>query len=173
MASRYDDKNKTLNQDGLVQTYRGENLFILSELLLVYLDMGYEVRNIKMAVQYLGENALAPFINKVVAMRIQATDEGDETKANTCKILGNSSYGKLLQNPEKHKASKLVPDHQIYRYMRKPSLTSQRELELETGNLHTYICIYTYIYTCIYTYIYIHVYIRIYIYMYIYVYINI
>jgi len=135
MASRYEEENKKLNKDGLLQTYRGENLFVLSELLLCYMDMGYEVRNIKMAVQYLGENALAPFINKVVSMRIEATDEGDETKANTCKIMGNSSYGKLLQNPERYKAAKLVPDHQVYRYLRKPSLTSHRELELETGNI--------------------------------------
>ena len=133
MESRYEQENKTLDQDGLVQTYRGENLFVLSDLILFYLDLGYEVRNIRLAVQYLGEHSLAPFINKVVNMRIQATDEGDETKANTAKIFGNSSYGKLLQNPEKHKTAKLVPDHQIYRYVRKPSLNSHRDLELETG----------------------------------------
>lgn len=67
-------------------------------------------------------------------MRIEATDQGDETKANTAKIMGNSSYGKLLQNPERYKRVVLVEDDEVYRYMYKNTLESHHRLETETGN---------------------------------------
>jgi len=67
-------------------------------------------------------------------MRIKATDEGDETKANTAKIMGNSSYGKLLQNPIKHKNVKLVSNAKIAKYMKKGRKVSQKLLETEEGN---------------------------------------
>ena len=134
MAGRYYEEGKTLDQQGLIQTYRGEDLFVLSELLVFYLNLGYEVKNIRMATQYLGENCMAPFINKVVDMRIQATDEGDETKANTAKVMGNSSYGKLLQNPEKYKRCVLVEDEKMFSYLRKPNMHGHLSLQTETGN---------------------------------------
>jgi len=65
METRYEQEDKKLDQQALLQTYRGEGLFVLSELLVYYIEMGYEVRNIRMATQYLGENCLAKFINKV------------------------------------------------------------------------------------------------------------
>jgi len=109
-------------------------MFVLSDLLLFYLELGYEIRNIRMATQYLGENCMAPFINKVVDMRIKATDEGDETKANTAKVMGNSSYGKLLQNPENYKRCVLVEDEKLFYYIRKPNYDGLTSLETETGN---------------------------------------
>ena len=133
MAGRYEQEEKKMDQEALIQTYKGKDLFLLTDLLRFYLDLGYEIRNIQTATQYLGENCMAPFINKVVDMRIKATDEGDETKANTAKILGNASYGKLLQNPEKYKRCVLVDDDNIFRYMRKPNLHSHTTLETESG----------------------------------------
>ncbi len=96
MQQRYVEEEKTFDQASLIQTYRGEGLFVFSPLLQFYLEMGYEVRNVRMATQYLGERAFAPFIDKAVRMRIEATYEGDETKANTAKTLINSSYGKVI-----------------------------------------------------------------------------
>ena len=40
--------------------------------------------------QYEGGKALKPFTEKVVSMRIAATNESDEAKANTAKLYGNS-----------------------------------------------------------------------------------
>jgi len=65
MSDRFDAENQKLPKDALLQTYRGEGLFMLSELLVYYIEMGYEIRNVRMATQYLGENCLAAFINKV------------------------------------------------------------------------------------------------------------
>ena len=95
MRQRYVEEEKTFDQASLIQTYRGEGLFVFSPLLKFYIELGYEVRNIRMATQYLAEEAFAPFIKKGVRMRIEATYEGDDTKANTAKTLINSSYGKV------------------------------------------------------------------------------
>ena len=66
-------------------------------------------------------------------MRIKATDEGDETKANTAKIMGNSSYGKLLQNPNKHKSVKVVQETGLFEYIQKFTLNSHKAIETEEG----------------------------------------
>ena len=92
MKKRYQEEQRPLDQFSLVQTYRGEKLFVFSELVRFYLELGYEVKNITLATQYIGEECLAPFSNKVVDMRIQATYENDDTKSNTAKVLGNSRY---------------------------------------------------------------------------------
>ena len=95
MQQRYREDDKDFDQESLVQTFRGENLFVFSPLLRFYLQLGYEVRNVRIATQYLGERGIAPFIDKAVRMRIEATYEGDETKANTAKVMINSSYGNV------------------------------------------------------------------------------
>ena len=174
MAQRFKDENKKINEEVLIQTYRGKNLFVLSELLDFYLQLGYEIRNIRMATQYLGENCMAPFINKVTQMRIEATNEGDDSKANTAKLMGNSSYGKLLQNPSKYKRCLLVEDDKLYYYIRKPNFNGHISLETETGKyIYTYIFVYVrvYIRICkrIYTYMYAYIYVYVCVYIYVYV----
>ena len=96
MKKRFEEENKKIDQECLVQTYRGEDLFVFSPLLQFYLKLGYTVLNIKLATQYLPERCFAPFIEKAVNMRIKATYENDETKANTAKTLVNASYGKVI-----------------------------------------------------------------------------
>ena len=95
MRKRFEEEGKQLDQRSLIQTYRGEGLFVFTPLLRFYLELGYEMRNVRLATQYLPEKAFAPFIEKAVQMRIEATYEKDETKANTAKTMVNSSYGKV------------------------------------------------------------------------------
>ena len=95
MRKRYEEEEKTFDQSSLIQTFRGEEMFVFSPLLKFYIELGYEVRNVQMATQYLGERGIAPFIDKAVRMRIEATYEGDDTKANTAKVMVNSSYGNV------------------------------------------------------------------------------
>ena len=135
MSQRFEDEGKQMAKEALVQTFKGENLFLLSDLLVFYMELGCEIRNVRKATQYLGEHCMAKFINKVVQMRIEATDEGDETRANTAKIIANSSYGKLLQNPEKYKRCVLVDDENLFYYIRKPNMESRNLLETEAGNI--------------------------------------
>ena len=62
------------------------------------MELGLEIKNVQWFTQYLGEEAIKPFIEKVVQMRIQASQPGqeDKTKSNTAKIIGNS--GEIINN---------------------------------------------------------------------------
>ena len=135
MTKRYAEEDRKLDQESLLQTYRGKDMFVFTDLLQFYLELGYEIKNIKMATQYLGEKCLAPFIQKAVNMRIKATYEGDENKANTAKIFNNACYGKLLENPARHTRALLVEDKLLKRYIRKPTINSWYQLETEDAEM--------------------------------------
>ena len=62
----------------------------MTPLVQFYLSRGILIKNITRFVQYEGGKALKPFTEKVVSMRIAATNEHDEAKANTAKLYGNS-----------------------------------------------------------------------------------
>ena len=87
MKTRFEKENRKLDQECLIQTYRGTKLFVFSPLLKFYFELGYEMKNVTMATQYLGERCFKPFIDKVVEMRIQATYEGDETKVGNLNFI--------------------------------------------------------------------------------------
>ena len=133
MRGRFEQEDRKPGKQSLVQTYRGEDMYVFSELLQFYLQLGYEVRNVRLAVQYMGEQCLAPFIEKVTRLRIEAGQ--DETKSNTAKILGNASYGKLLQNPARYTSAKIVSEKKVGKYARKLRMQSCQALETENGEL--------------------------------------
>ena len=54
------------------------------------LDRGINISNVTKMVQYQPGNALSPFVDTVKRMRIEATLEGDDLKATTVKLVGNS-----------------------------------------------------------------------------------
>ena len=55
-----------------------------------YMSRGMIIKNVTRFVQYEGGEALKPFTEKVVNMRVAATHEKDEAKSNTAKLYGNS-----------------------------------------------------------------------------------
>ena len=55
-----------------------------------YLSRGMKIKNVTRFIQYEGGTALKPFAEKVVNMRVEATNENDEAKSNTAKLYGNS-----------------------------------------------------------------------------------
>ena len=93
MRQRFEETNRKLDKEVLIQTYRAENILLHSCLAQFYLSIGLKIFNVRWFHQYLGEKGIAPFLEKVTRMRIEATHDQDETKANTAKIMGNS--GKL------------------------------------------------------------------------------
>ena len=95
MRERFEEEGRKIDDEVLIQTYRASNILIHTCLVEFYLSIGLQITNIKFFHQYLGEKGIAPFMEKVTRMRIDATYEKDETKANTAKITGNS--GKLNQ----------------------------------------------------------------------------
>lgn len=98
MKTRFEKKSKKLKQTSLIQTFRAKNQVLHTCLIQFYLELGLEIKNVQWFTQYLGEEAIKPFIEKVVQMRIQASQPGqeDKTKSNTAKIIGNS--GEIINN---------------------------------------------------------------------------
>lgn len=91
MKSRIIAEDRKLSKShSLVQCYNAKQIFVMTEMVRVWLRMGLKVTNITQFVQYIPGKALLPFVEKVTKMRVDATYEKDEAKATTAKLFGNS-----------------------------------------------------------------------------------
>ena len=88
------EDRKLSNTHSLVQCYNAKQIFVMTEMVRVWLRMGLKITNITQFVQYIPGKALLPFVEKVTKMRVDATYEKDEAKATTAKLFGNS--GKIF-----------------------------------------------------------------------------
>ena len=82
--------------DTVVQGYSGKNIFALTTLIQFWFGEGLEITDIHHFTQYQPGKALNPFAEKVTKLRIEATFDGDEAKAQSAKLAGNSGYGKCV-----------------------------------------------------------------------------
>ena len=73
-----------------IQTYHGKNLFLMTPLVRLYMKLGLKVTNITKFIQYVPGKGLLPFANKVVQLRSEATEDGDDAKQLTAKLFGNA-----------------------------------------------------------------------------------
>ena len=89
MAQRYNDERRT-PAETVVQSYHGDQVFLLTSLVQFYMENGIEVSNITKFIQYEPGKALKPFVEKVTNMRIAAVKDGDESKGMVAKLTGNS-----------------------------------------------------------------------------------
>ena len=90
MKRRIIEEDRKLDFNTVVQVYNGEQLFLMTDIIKFYMDIGLEISNITQFIQYIPSKILKPFVEEVVGMRIAATREGDDTKQTTAKIFGNS-----------------------------------------------------------------------------------
>ena len=88
-------------------------------------------------------------MEKIYKMRVTATKEKDDTKQNTAKlfgkfinnkiiefqfiILGNSGYGKFIENPRNYSTTKIHNEKQLQRAMRKSTYNTSVDLINECG----------------------------------------
>ena len=84
------DERKLGKTPTVVQTYNASQVFVMTEMVRVWMKIGLEISNITEFVQYIPGKTLLPFTEKVTGMRIQATRENDDAKATTAKLYGNS-----------------------------------------------------------------------------------
>ena len=73
-----------------VQTYHGNDLFLFTPMVKLYMDLGMEISNVSEVVQYQPGKCFLPFANRVVQLRSEATRDGDDAKQLTAKLFGNS-----------------------------------------------------------------------------------
>lgn len=134
MKERMIEQERKAGQSTLIQTYNGDDLLLMTPIIQFYLDEGIEVSNITSFIQYIPGRGLAPFVNKVVSMRIQATEEGDDAKQLTAKLFGNAGYGKCAENVLKHKNTSLYPaDYNIARIACKALYRDHSIIHTEEG----------------------------------------
>ena len=80
----------------VVQTYNANQIFVLTEMVRVWMKMGLKISNITEFIQYIPGKTLLPFVEKVTRMRCEATYDKDEAKATTAKLYGNSGMLNIL-----------------------------------------------------------------------------
>ena len=90
MKRRVMEDERKLDFKTVVQVYNGEQLFLMTDIIKFYMEIGLEISNVTQFIQYIPSKILKPFVEEVVGMRIDATREGDDTKQTTAKIFGNS-----------------------------------------------------------------------------------
>ena len=96
----------------LVGGLKARNILLATPLLKFYLDIGMEVVDISMVIEYDSSECFKTFTEHVTNTRRQA-DEHAATKihADTAKLLGNSAYGSLLMRVDRHKNIKYTSSH--------------------------------------------------------------
>ena len=122
---QFQNQNRKLkNEETVVQTYNGTQVFVMTEMVRVWMKMGLKISNVTQFIQYIPGKTLLPFTQKVTKMRVQATYEKDEAKATTAKLYGNSGnslchivymiceflvgYGKCGENVERYTNTKIA-----------------------------------------------------------------
>ena len=76
---------------------------IASPLLRYYLESGLTVTRVWWVAEYQFEKCFEPFINKLVAQRVEATKNSNKPQEQLAKLLLNSSWGRLAMNLSRRK----------------------------------------------------------------------
>ena len=118
----YAKKNKLLTQPrrSLIGSYSGENIWLATPLLRWYLKHELVVDTIHEVVQYTPQRCFEPFANRVSANRLEGQLQNKSILAQTFKLLGNSAYGKTLENKSKHTKVSYVNAKEYERCLRDP-----------------------------------------------------
>ena len=87
----------------LIGSYFGKKIGLSMRLLKWYLAHGLVVTNIYTIVEYVPNAAFNTFMTPGAQTRLDGDRDKDKALiAETMKLIGNSSYGKLITNKEKH-----------------------------------------------------------------------
>ena len=87
----------------LIGSYFGKKIGFFTPLLKWYLEHGHVITNIYTVVEYISNAAFNSFMTQVAQARLDGDlDKSKALIAETMKLIGNSNYGKLITNKEKH-----------------------------------------------------------------------
>ena len=93
----------------LVGGMKAEKILLASPLLKWYLDHGMEVSRVYQCVEFVPARCFEQFTREVTECRRMGDRDPDcEVLASTMKLIGNSAYGSLLMDKEKHQDIKYV-----------------------------------------------------------------
>ena len=85
----------------LIGSYFGKKIGLSTPLLKWYLEHGLVITNIYTVIEYIPNAAFNSFMTQVAQARLNGDHDKDKALiAETMKLIGNSSYGKLITNKE-------------------------------------------------------------------------
>ena len=107
-------RKKIKNNNKLLGVMKAEKILLYSPLLKWYLNHGLQVTKIH---KYISYNSSRPFkwLPEEVSAARRAADQDKNKKqlGDTAKLKGNSFYGKMIENLEKHMNTKFTTDEEL------------------------------------------------------------
>ena len=98
----------------LIGSYFGKKIGLSTPLLKWYLELGLVITNIYTVIEYIPNAAFNSFMKQVAQARLDGDRDKDKALiVETMKLIGNSSYGKLITNKEKHHDIVYVDESEI------------------------------------------------------------
>ena len=104
------------NNKKLLGVMKAEKILLYSPLLKWYLNHGLQVTKIHRYISYTSGRPFKWFPEEVSSARRDAdNDKNKKQLGDTAKLKGNSFYGKMIENLEKHISTKFTRDEKINR----------------------------------------------------------
>ena len=98
----------------MIESYFGKKIGLLTPLLKWYLEHRPLITHIYTVIEYIPNAAFNSFMTQVALARLDGGRDKDKALiAKTMKLIGNSSYGKLITNKEKHHDTVYVNESEI------------------------------------------------------------
>ena len=136
----YCDSNKLLSQPRrtLIGSFFAKAILLTTPLIQWYLEHGLVVTDIHKVIEYRPQRCFEKFGETVTAARREGDKNPDSSiLSDTFKLLGNSSYGKTLENRERQRCIKYVTDSAKLvndPLFRKQTFLSDSLMEVEMAN---------------------------------------
>ena len=87
----------------LIGSYFGKKIGLSTPLLKWYLEHGLVITHIYTVIEYVPNAAFSSFMTQVAQCRLEGDRDKDKALiAEMSKLIGNSSYGRMITNKEKH-----------------------------------------------------------------------
>ena len=107
-------RKKIKNNKKLLGVMKAEKILLYSPLLKWYLNHGLQVTKIHRYISYTSSRPFAWFPEEVSSARRAAdNDKNKKQLGDTAKLKGNSFYGKMIENLEKHITTKFTTDEKL------------------------------------------------------------
>ena len=107
-------RKKTKNNKKLLGVMKAEKILLYSLLLKWYLNHGLQVTKIHRYISYTHGRPFKWFPEEVSSARRAAdNDKNKKQLGDTAKLKGNSFYGKMIENLEKHMTTKFTTDEKL------------------------------------------------------------
>ena len=107
-------RKKIKNNKKLLGVMKAEKILIYSPLLKWYLNHGMQVTKIHRYISYISGRPFKWFPEEVSSARRAAdNDKNKKQLGDTAKLKGNSFYGKMIENLEKHMNTKFTKDEKL------------------------------------------------------------